>query len=268
MLILHDLRPGDVLDLSWSLVGPLPQLDGHVAEWVDLGRAEPVRRLRARVVVPAEVGLRVSLRNGALPPAVREIDAGREYSWDLSDVAPTRFEADTPDWFSPVPSAELSDFTGWAEVARWATTLVRPELPLRASVEAVVAPWRALQEEQRADAAVRFVREEVRYFGMENGIHAHRAHAPSLVLSRRFGDCKDKALLLATLLRALGLEADVALVNPSSGAKIEERLPGPLPFSHAIVRAAIAGARDGSIPPCPASAGACPFCPLSRMAAR
>ena len=34
-----------------------------------------------------------------------------------------------------------------------------------------------------------------------------------LTLARRFGDCKDKALLTVTLLRALGVQADPVLVN-------------------------------------------------------
>ena len=37
--------------------------------------------------------------------------------------------------------------------------------------------------------------------------------APDAVYARRWGDCKEKALLMVTMLRALGIEASPALVN-------------------------------------------------------
>ena len=55
-------------------------------------------------------------------------------------------------------------------------------------------------------------------------------------MSRRFGDCKDKALLLVTLLRALGTEAEPALVNTEARQAIADWLPSPLAFDHVIVR--------------------------------
>jgi len=241
VLVLHDVRAGDVVDVAWSLTGVMPQLAGHFAEQIYLGRQEPLERLRVRILVPARRHLTLSLRNGAPQPAMSERAGEREYLWDLKNPAPVLLEADTPPWFMPYPVAELTDFASWGEVARWAMSLMPSQLPLSRPVEKVIEPWRALPEEQRADAAVRFVREEIRYFGLENGIHAHRAHPPTTVLARRFGDCKDKALLLVTFLRALGVKAEVALANPSLRTALDERAPGPFAFNHAIVRASVAG---------------------------
>lgn len=241
VVVLHDVRPGDVLDVAWSVTGDMPQLAGRFAERIHLARDEPLGRLHVRVLMPAARHLTVSLRNGAPPPAIVERRGMREYLWDVKNPAPVRLEANTPAWFLPYPVAELTDFGSWGEVARWALSLVEADDSLPGSLAQLIAPWRGLPEEQRADAAIRFVREQVRYFGMENGIHAHRAHPPALVLARRFGDCKDKALLLVTLLRALGVPAHVALANPSLRTGLDDRSPGPFAFNHAIVRATIGG---------------------------
>jgi tetratricopeptide (TPR) repeat protein len=55
------------------------------------------------------------------------------------------------------------------------------------------------------------------------------------VLSRKYGDCKDKATLLVGLLRALGVEAHVALLSMGPGLDLDPELPGMGGFDHAIV---------------------------------
>jgi tetratricopeptide (TPR) repeat protein len=58
---------------------------------------------------------------------------------------------------------------------------------------------------------------------------------PSEVLQRRFGDCKDKSALLVAMLRAAGLEANVALLRSGYGPDVDPNLPGLDLFDHAIV---------------------------------
>jgi hypothetical protein len=67
-------------------------------------------------------------------------------------------------------------------------------------------------------------------------------HAPSVVVERRFGDCKDKSLLLVTILRYLGVTAHPALVHTRLRHTIDSRLPSPIQFDHVIVRAELDGA--------------------------
>jgi len=71
---------------------------------------------------------------------------------------------------------------------------------------------------------------------LENGIGSIKPFPPSKVISQRFGDCKDKSLLLATLLNNLGVEhAYPALVNTSLVRGVDEMLPGGQVFNHCIV---------------------------------
>lgn len=55
-----------------------------------------------------------------------------------------------------------------------------------------------------------FVRENIRYIASyEHTGYSILPHAPSLVLERRYGDCKDKAYLLAALARANGIKVNM-----------------------------------------------------------
>ena len=82
--------------------------------------------------------------------------------------------------------------------------------------------------------AVRFVQDEIRYFSLSIGENSHRPFAPSEVLARRYGDCKDKSLLLSSLLRALGVAARPAFVSTARKGRIERFPPMPNVFDHVV----------------------------------
>ncbi|MCB1044736.1 MAG: transglutaminase domain-containing protein [Acidobacteria bacterium] len=60
-----------------------------------------------------------------------------------------------------------------------------------------------------------FVRDQVRYDTDMSQQHAIVPHAPSTVLAKRFGDCKDKAYLLCALAANAGFDVRFALVSTS-----------------------------------------------------
>ena len=53
--------------------------------------------------------------------------------------------------------------------------------------------------------------------------------------AKKYGDCKDKATLLVTMLRAAGIPAYVALLNAGARMDVPAELPGMGLFDHAIV---------------------------------
>src|SRR6185503_12685075 len=69
----------------------------------------------------------------------------------------------------------------------------------------------------------------------------HQPTVPEKVFARRFGDCKDKSLLLSSILSVMGIDAAPALVNTSVRAKLDSWQPTPFAFDHVIVRARING---------------------------
>ncbi len=88
----------------------------------------------------------------------------------------------------------------------------------------------------RATAA-RFLREiqkTVRYTGLYLGDKNLMPTPPTEILQRGFGDCKDVSVLLIAMLRKVGFDAQMALVN-----SVERNLPRNTPglgiFNHAIV---------------------------------
>ncbi len=84
--------------------------------------------------------------------------------------------------------------------------------------------------------ALEFTQNDIRYLGIEFGPHSFNPTDPAVVLRRRFGDCKDKAFLLCTLLRGLGYDATPVLVATGLRHTLPDFLPSPNDFDHVIVR--------------------------------
>ena len=237
VMVLDDVRVGDVVDCAWSIRGGNPVFGGRFSGVVPVQFGQPVERLTTRVLWPRARHLRARTFGCAVQPALVSTKEFMEYTWDLTRVPGLRPEDSLPDWYDPEPWVQLSEFQTWAEVGQWASALFQNTAPPSAELLRKTTEWRQLgSPEQQVLAALRFLQDEVRYFGTEIGVNSHRPADPSLVFSRRYGDCKDKALLFVTLLRGLGIEAYPVLVNSDLCGTIDQWLPSATAFDHVIVQ--------------------------------
>lgn len=150
-----------------------------------------------------------------------------------------------------LPMVEFSEFGDWAELAQWVQQ-IWAQSGRHHETEQVYALWQSLSQAQHqsphADPEARllevihWVQDQVRYFGLELGMGSLKPRSPDAVLHSRFGDCKDKTLLLITLLKAIGLEASPVLVHTEQ-ARLPYTLPTPAAFNHVIVEVPWQGMR-------------------------
>ncbi|WP_257461423.1 DUF3857 domain-containing protein [Archangium lipolyticum] len=242
LAFLQDVRAGDRLEEAYTVESAHPLFKGHHLDSLVLASEVPVAHLVHRLLAPAGLALHFKTQGTQeARPVERDVGGLREYRWERKDVPAFEPEQGIPSDLAEWPHVQVSSFGSWAEVASWGLALMEgmPESP---EVKTRAESWRSLPtEEARFLAAVRFVQDEVRYLAIAIGPNTHQPHPPEQVLSQRFGDCKDKALLLTTLLRTLGIPAHVALVSAHRHGGVEHLLPSAWAFDHAIVRAQVAG---------------------------
>jgi lipoprotein NlpI len=89
--------------------------------------------------------------------------------------------------------------------------------------------------------ALTFVQSEIRYFSVSLGESSHRPTQPDVVLQRRYGDCKDKSLLLMTLLQGAGIQSRPVLLQLGRRKRLEKALASPQLFNHVIVQVRAGG---------------------------
>lgn len=242
LLVLDDLRVGDMVRISYTIDGANPVLDGLDADDTVFGFPHPLLHERLRVLF--DPGTAVTVRRDPRVPAERieDIPAGRRVTVEQDDLKPVSGDGDYPAWFDPAPRVVVAAKHSWKEIDAWARNLYPAPKPLPEDLERQIGEWSKLSDPQlRAVHALEAVQDQVRYFGVEIGQNSHRPNEPADVWNRRTGDCKDKARLLATILGRLGIPAEPALVSTNGGSWAFDQPPSAAAFDHVIVRAHIGG---------------------------
>jgi len=235
ILVLDDVRVGDIIDCAYSIKGANPVFDWHFAAAIPVQLEDPVERLLTRVVWPKLRTLRAKTHECSVEPVAVAGSNTVEYVWDLKQVPGVPLEDSLPVWCDPQPWVQLTDFKSWAQVNQWASALFQISSPFAPALSAKISEWQQIpNREQQILTVLRFVQDEVRYFGIEIGDSTEKPADPSVVFSRRFGDCKDKSLLFVAILRALGIEAYPVLVSATSQRAIWDWQPTAGAFDHCI----------------------------------
>lgn len=244
LIVIDDVRPEDVIRISFTVSGSNPILAGQLSEQTSLGFSHPILDVRLRALYAPGTEIAVHRENGAAAPTISNTPAATIVEARAGRVARIQDEGDYPAWFLPYPRVQFAPSRSWADVVRWALPLYPDQSgeTLPEDLERRLVEWAKIADpQQRLQAALRSVQDDVRYFGVETGTSSHRPRPPQQVWLRRYGDCKDKTWLLVTLLKRLGIQAVPALVSTHRGRGIHGYAPSADVFDHVIVRATIAG---------------------------
>lgn len=243
-VILEDVRVGDVIEYSYSLEGRNPVFGRHYFGGIELQWGVPVQELRQRVRLAKGTKLFLKNHNTDVEPLIVHYENGEtEYLWAASDVPALSQDKDTPEWYDPYPWVQLSDMVTWHDVATWAMPLYQAPRELSPQLTELIHQIsdESADPEQRTLRVLRFIQDNIRYLGIEMGASSHAPNAPDIVLQRRFGDCKDKALLMVTMLNAMGVDAAPALVHTRMRQAVANLNPTANAFNHVLVRVEIQG---------------------------
>jgi len=242
MVLLSDMQPGDRLDIQYSITGTNPIYGGKRSIYFPLTWSVAVQQLQVRVLSTQEKLAYYSNQAGVTPQQ-RKIGDHYEYRWQQNAIAAVKAEDNYPQWFMPYSFIEFNEFGRWQDVVAWAIPLYQFNEPLHGDLQVLVKSWLAESRslEDYAAKVVRYVQNDIRYFGIEIGLNSHQPYSPNTVFARKYGDCKDKTTLMIALLAAGGIEAYPALVSNATRGHIQRRLPGPIVFDHVITYLSLNG---------------------------
>ena len=243
VIFVNDLRIGDSVDYAYSINGENPVLGGRFTDTLYLADTEPIREHLIRLVIPSNRSLDIKNNNTKLTFTSQTIDRDTEYLWYDKNIAAVAKDDYTPIWFDPYPSISVSEFRNWSDVVQWALPFYQQSALRNRELLAKVEQWKqaSSSSEDRIITALRFVQDEIRYLGIELGRYSHQPTSPDQVFARRFGDCKDKSLLLSSILTAMDIDAVPVLINTRARATLDSWQPSPFAFDHVIVRATLNG---------------------------
>ena len=246
------LSPGDVLELAWRSddVAGENLLSDYFGEVVPF--ADSTRKLEVRYVLLTPEGRHIYANEPSLPGLEHgeKLLAGgvREHRWAVKNLPRIDPEMGMPGPGEGGRYVHVSTYPSWAEVGRFYEGLVREQLrpgpEVRAAAERIAAEVKGRAGSPRSNDELRrelvravydYVVTNIRYVGLEFGIHGYKPYQVDQILSRRFGDCKDKASLMHALLEVLGIDSRLVLLRMHRLGAIPERPASLAVFNHAIL---------------------------------
>ena len=236
-LALEDIRKGDRIEYSYSITGRNPIFQDKFYRELYFHAFSPIAQLYKTVIFSSNRKLNFKTFNNCPKPTISSKQNLQVYEWEVLNVKKTESEDFEPSWFNNYPHVQISEAKSWNEVVNWGIEISKTSSTLPNSIQLKV---NELKQKSKGDAkkylqeAVRFVQDEVRYMGIELGEYSHRPHQPEKILQQRFGDCKDKSLLLKTLLNANNIPAYLAYVDTYNTSHTSDFLPSPAIFNHVI----------------------------------
>jgi hypothetical protein len=190
----------------------------------------------------------VTFNHNKVEPSVN----GSSYTWELRDLAPIRPEPASPKVSNLAPWLAVNYFMGdsvsspggrtfesWVQVSRWATELHDPQSVPDESVAAKARELTANSktELERIRAIAQFV-QRLQYISIDIGVgrgNGYRPHAASQVLAKAYGDCKDKANLMRSMLKAINITAYPIAIYLGDATHVREEWASPSQFNHCII---------------------------------
>jgi lipoprotein NlpI/transglutaminase-like putative cysteine protease len=244
LAIVEDVRAQDIVDYSFSVRGANPVFKNKFAGTYQLNAVTPTRVRRVRIEYPGERTLHFKTAGTERQPTVSAKGKNSVLELILAEQAPVPEEDRIPAWSNPYPQLQVSEYRDWAEVRAWAMEHYRVQQQLSPELLAIAEGIRrdSQSSEERVARTLKFVQEQIRYFAVATGTSSHMPSPPNATFARRYGDCKDKALLTVALLQQLGIQARPALVSATRLRGSGDFLPMPQAFDHAITQARVNGA--------------------------
>ena len=238
LLILEDVRQGDIIEYSYTLKGFNPIFKNKFAREFSINLAIPVYNNYYKLIVPPGRKINTKTLNQNLEPLTSMSNGQLIYEWHNKDIKPLILQDFTPSWYDPYTEVLVSEYNNWREVNDWALELFPLKKKLSSAVYKKIDEIKRnyASDEERIKMVLRFVQDDIRYMGIEMGENSHRPADPSKVFAQRFGDCKEKSYLMCCMLREMNIEADPVLINTDKKGTLTDLLPSSSAFDHVTVR--------------------------------
>lgn len=235
-IIFPDLQIGDSIVYTTRLVTRERMFPGQFYTQEVFSRAQPFKDIAITLEAPS--GLKLFIEKNGTGITQEEASSG--------DKRVLRFTYTAQSWVQEVPGSVsvldreprifISTFPDYASVGRayWASaadkTAQTPEIKALAEEITKGVDGRLAQ----ARAIDNWVKRNIRYVAVYLGQGRFVPNTAAAVLKNRYGDCKDQAVLMGTLLEAKGIRSEHALIQLGNSYRLPD-VAMPIAVNHVIL---------------------------------
>jgi Domain of Unknown Function with PDB structure (DUF3857)/Transglutaminase-like superfamily len=167
-------------------------------------------------------------------------------TWEVKDVPAVEVEPEMPPWeaiggrlglkyFPRDPAMRAKTSGSWTDLGLWYDGLSRGSLAASPDIKKKAADLTSGVADPlgKIQALTQFVQSQIRYAAIEIGIGGLQPHPAADVFAHQYGDCKDKATLLASMLNEIGVSSYLVMIDVDRGV-VRPEFPS-LDFDHVIL---------------------------------
>jgi hypothetical protein len=169
-----------------------------------------------------------------------------QWQWILKQIPEIKPEEMMPPWKGVAglmvvalvpPGGVAHGFLTWSEMGHWYNGLLQGRRDASPAIKQKVTELTANQSTTfgKMKALAGFMQQDIRYVAIELGIGGWQPHAADETFAHRYGDCKDKATLLASMLKQLNIDSYHVVINTERGGVTPNTPPHIGSFNHAIL---------------------------------
>jgi hypothetical protein len=233
------LAVGDEIESKVTFRTVKPEVPDHF--WLNYTFQKDLVLLDEQLDLDVPISKAVTVTSTDVQPTVTTADGRRLYHWASSNLSRPDPDAPAKSVKHWKPSVQVTTFSTWEQVGAWFQSLQQQSLVVTPTIQAKAAALtKGLStDEDKLRAIFSDVALHIHYVGLEFGIGRYQPHPADDVLSNEYGDCKDKHVLLAAELKAVGIQAWPVLI--STHRTLDPATPSPGQFNHLITLVPLGG---------------------------
>jgi len=161
----------------------------------------------------------------------KPLDSGAgQYVWELHDIPALKIEPEMPPsravagwvglkYFPRDPAMRAKSSGSWKDVGLYYDDLTQSRRVITPDIKQKVAELTSGIPDRlgKMQALAKYVQQNIHYYGVETGIGAIQPHPAGQIFAHGYGDCKDKATLLSTMLGEIGVQSYYVWVDSRRG---------------------------------------------------
>ena len=212
-----------------------------------LQSSEPIISANFTLSLPKENPAHIKIINekyndcqATLAPQTEERQGRLIYTWQFKDIPQIIPEPGMPPQSKINPTILISTFDDWDQIYKWWYSLAKDKLKADQAIKQQVERLTSEQfsREGNLRAIYNFCAQKIRYVAVEYGRGGYQPHHAADIFKFKYGDCKDQAVLLVTMLRQAGFRAWLVLIPTQDNYDLNRDFPATL-FNHAIAAVAL-----------------------------
>jgi cellulose synthase operon protein C len=232
------LEPGDVVELRYRIddITPRNEFADYFGDVVYLQSNEPVSNAAYVLIAPKTRTLYVDERVPGLKRSVQDLKGQRVMSFHADNIPALVPEPEMPAWPEVLGFVHVSTYKSWQDLGRWYWGFVKDQFDLDDETRRLARDITkgAKTDLEKVRAVYGWVIKNTRYVALEFGIYGYKPRRCVQTVSRGWGDCKDKATVIATLLEELKIPSTIVILRTQLRGGFRSTLPSLAPFDHAI----------------------------------